>query len=447
MAAGLKRKAMDELLAWKKVKTKQALLVAGARQVGKTFLIRQFAHEQYKHVIEINLIETPEARTAFERATDASSIMLRISAYATEDLVPGETVIFIDEVQECKELVTALKFLVDRYGEHYDFVFSGSLLGIELRSIRSQPVGYLSVIEMFPLDFEEFCWANGVSSLVIDEARAAFEQRRPVDEVVDSRLNDLFHSYLVVGGMPDAVSGFTGHADMQLVQRVQGDILNLYRYDISKYAGDRARVVRRVFDLIPAELNTQGKRFVISHIEGESRFNRYDNAFMWLVDAGVALLTCNVTEPRYPLELSVDISYFKLFMSDIGLLSCACGMEVVRDVLAGRLDINYGSMFENYVAQEFVAHGLASSPPERHLYFFRSRKMGELDFLVEMPRGHVLPLEVKSGKSYRRHSALSRALRTENYGFTEAVVLHEGNVETDGPILYLPMYMTMFLHR
>ena len=443
----LRRKALEAMKEWKRLKTSQALLVIGARQVGKTYLIRQFARECYRHFVELNLIEQPDFRDALASAPDAATLFLRITAFAKDDLVPGETLVFIDEAQECPEIVTALKFLVDRYGKDFDFVISGSLLGVELKDIRSMPVGYLSEVEMFPLDFEEFCWAQGVADAVIAEVRAAFERIRSVDEFVHARLLQTLHVYLVVGGMPDAVQAYVESNDLRRVQRIQNDIINLYRRDISKYAGSRACVVRRVFDLVPAELNTQSKRFIASHIEGTPRFDRYDNDFSWLVDAGVALSTQNVAEPRYPLELSTNASYFKLFMSDVGLLARACGMEVVRDLLFSREDVNYGSIYENYVAQELVAHGLCSPSPDRHLYYFRSRKMGELDFLAEWPGGRVLPIEVKSGKTYKRHSALTRVLGVENYGLDHACVLCERNVEHDGKVTYLPIYMTMFMLR
>lgn len=442
----LKRKAMQELVDWKAHRSGHALLVTGARQVGKTHLIRQFAHEQYASFAEINLIEQPLAREAFERATNAEALFLRMTAFAETELVPHETLIFIDEIQECNfDIVTALKFLIDRYGNEYDFVFSGSLLGVELQNVRSLPVGYLSIVEMYPLDLEEFFWARGVGSYAIDEARRAFLEMTPVDEFVDLRLREVFHQYLLVGGMPDAVSAFVDEGNLQRVMAVQADILNLYRRDISKYAGGQARTVRRIFDLVPSELATQSKRFTLSHIEGNSRFDRYDNGITWLVDAGVSLMVRNVAEPRYPLELSADASFFKLFMNDVGLLSCACGVSVVREMLSGRSDVNYGSIYENFVAQELAAHGLASSAPDPHLYFFRNRRVGELDFLVEWPRARVLPIEVKSGKTYKRHSALSTALATENWGIERAVVLCEGNVEVAGPIAYLPPYMTMFI--
>lgn len=441
----LMRKSVERMRAWKSQKGRQALLVSGARQVGKTFLIRSFIAESYEHAVEINLVEMPDARDAFDSAHDAHSLFLRISAFAQDDLVPHKTAIFIDEVQESSEVLTALKFLVDRYGDEYDFIVSGSLLGVELRNIRSLPVGYLSIIEMFPLDFEEYCWANSMGNAVLEEARAAYRELRPVDAFVDQRLRNLFHEYLLVGGMPDVVQTFLESHNMQQVRARQTDIINLYRLDISKYAGPRARVVRKIFDLIPAELNTQSKRFAFSHVEEGGRFDRYDNDFAWLVDASVALPVCNVAEPRYPLELSVDSAFFKFFLSDVGLLTCMAGMNVVRDLLADRTDVNFGSLYENYVAQELAAHGLGHPAPERHLFFFRNRRQGELDFIIEDASMRAVPLEVKSGKGYQRHSALNRVLEVENYGIERAVVLYEGNVELSGRVAYLPIYMTMFL--
>lgn len=322
---------------------------------------------------------------------------------------------------------------------------------MELQSIRSLPVGYLSVIEMHPLDFEEYCWARGVSSLLIDEVASAYEGLRPVDDLVHNRLMDEFHHYLLSGGMPDAVNALSQTSNMQEVRARQGDITALHRLDISKYAGNRARTVRRIFDLIPVELDTQPKRFAFGHTEGESRFNRYDNDFTWLVDEGITIPVCNVGEPRYPLELSADSSYFRLFLCDVGLLTYLAGMDVVRDLVLKRPDINFGSIYENFVARELVARGLCHPSPDRHAFFYRSRRLGGLDFVFEDSEHRAVPLEVKSGKPYRYHSALSNALEIENYGIERAIALHEGNmevggkVEVDGNVAYLPMYMTMVL--
>ncbi len=432
----LKRKAMDKLEEWFRTKGNHALLITGARQVGKTYLARKFAAQHWEHVVELNLFENADACAALETATNSAELFLRLTAYANAPIVPGKTVFFIDEIQECKEAVTAIKFLLER--TEYDYILSGSMLGVELGNIASAPVGFLSTVKMYPLDFEEYCWAEGLAELVIDSARDAFEQRKPVDEFVHKRLMQLFSRYLISGGMPDAVVAMTQTNDVGRVRTAQEAIVTQYRWDISKYARDRARVVRRIFDLIPSEISRQDKRFVIRNVEGDSHFDRYDNDFMWLCDANAALATYNVSEPRYPLAASMEAPKFKLFCADVGLLTCLCGMDVVRNLLADRPDINYGALYENAVAQELAAHG-------RPLFYFKKRNIGELDFLLQSGEQRVIPLEVKSGKGYTRHSALSHALNTPNYGIEEAIVLCNANVKVDGLVSYLPVYMAMFL--
>ena len=433
----LRRKAWDALLSWKERKTTQALLVDGARQVGKTYLVREFARQKYEHFAELNFLENAMAARAVSSATSADEAFMRISAFVDGQMVPGSTLVFLDEVQECKEIRTAIKFLVDRYPE-YDWVLSGSLLGIDLNNVKSIPVGYLDSFTLYPLDFEEFCWASGLPEQVIESARAAFEADAPIDEFVHERLLGLFHEYLVVGGMPAAVDAYVQGHNLQAVRRVQRNIMARYREDISKYAGGHAVAVRRIFDLVPSELSQQNKRFILSDAVGKSSFDRHENDFLWLADAGVALPTYNVDEPRPPLALSRKSSLFKLFLCDIGLLACACGMDVTRDMLAGRRDVLYGAIYENAVAQELAAHGFP-------LYYFKSKAMGELDFVVEHPSMTVLPIEVKSGKTYKRHSALSRVLATENYGIERGLVLCEGNVERTGKVVYAPVYCVAFL--
>ena len=434
----LKRKASEALDAWRRSRSGQALLVTGARQVGKTYLVEQFAREAYPHVVKLDLVEQPDVLEAMNHARNADELFLAISAYAGADMVPGETVIFIDEIQECAEALTLVKYLVQRDG--FDYIVSGSLLGVELRSLRSVPVGYVHIVEMFPLDFEEFCWACGVGDDVWSEARAAYRGLRPLFAPVHERLLSLFHWYLVVGGMPQAVAEFATSKNLAAVQSRQNDIVQLYRHDISKYARDEDKlVIREIFDQMPSQLNSQSKRFNFSALAPKGTYERYRAEFLWLVDAGVALAVRNVSEPCPPLRLAENRSFFKLFMNDVGLLSAACGMESARRVAADDTSMNYGSIYENAVAQELHAHGLGT-------HFFRSRKQGELDFVVEVG-GSVIPVEVKSGKQYRRHSALSNVLATENYGIDRAVVLCEANVSRDGPVEYLPVYLASMLRE
>lgn len=433
----LKRKAILLMEEWLHLKDSHgALLVTGARQVGKTYLIRAFGRAHYTHIAEVNLFENEEARLAIGSATSSRELFMRLSAYVSEPLIPEKTLVFIDEIQECPNVLTAIKFLLER--EDFDYVLSGSMLGVELKCVRSLPVGYLSTIKMYPLDFEEFCWANNLPDNVIAEARSAYFEKRPVDKFINKRLSQLFHEYLLVGGMPKAVNAFVKTSNLQEVRARQNEIIEWYREDIAKYAGNRALIVKRVFDIIPNELNSQNKRFVAKSIEGKASIERYENDFIWLTDANVGLSSYNVTEPRAPLAVSVNTKLFKLFLCDVGLLTCICGMQTVRDIAAGRTDIMYGALYENVVAQEFTAHKLP-------LYYFKNENIGEIDFVLPWDNDKVMPIEVKSGKTYKRHSALNKLLNVENYTIDEAVVLYEGNVEKCSKVLYLPVYFASFM--
>ncbi len=439
----LRRKAKDEMLNWKNDATAQALLVTGARQVGKTYLIEAFCRENFAHVVKFDMVDQRDIRDAFDAARSTQELFLTMSAYAGDDFVPGQTVVFIDEIQECKEALTLVKYLVQR--TDFAYVLSGSLLGVELSGVRPLPAVYVLDLEMHPLDFEEFCWANNFGADAWFEAQDAFANCCPVLTPVHERLITLFHWYLVVGGMPQAVSEFVDSQNIASVRRRQNDIIELYRYDISKYAKENRRLaIREIFDQMPSQLNSQSKRFNFSALAPKGTYERYQEDFIWMVDAGVSIVVRNVSEPKKPLRLAEERSFFKLFMNDVGLLSASCEIDTVRNILANDTDVNYGAIYENVVAQELVAHGFEPR-------FFRNRKQGELDFVVE-EKGRVLPIEVKSGKSYKRHSALDNVLATENYGITRAIVLCEDNVSTvnsasGGKIAYLPVYMVSFLKK
>ncbi len=434
----LARKAYEELLFWKSHKTKQALLVSGARQVGKTYLVRDFGAREYESLIDINLLENASARDALASARSADEVFQRLTLLADSPLVPGKTLIFLDEVQECPDLVTYVKFLVDTHGE-FDYVLSGSLLGTELKNVRSWPVGYLHEVQMYPLDFEEYCWARGVQPSVIDSLHESFDYERPVDEFAHEHMLTLFHEYLVIGGMPDAVSSFCETRNIQAVRTIQQDIVNLYKADITKYCDEKdALSIKAIYDLMPSELNAQNKRFVVSDLGQGRRFDALRNNFLWLTAAGIALDAYNVDAPVYPLLASKKASLFKLYFSDTGLLTSRYMRQTSLDVLDKKPGVNYGGIYENAVAQELKAHGF-------DLYYYVGTKRGELDFLVETRDGEVLPIEVKSGKDYKRHSALTGALKVEDWHIGRALVLSEGNLERVGAVLYAPIYLGMFL--
>lgn len=431
----LNRKIWAKLESFKSNADKKTLLLTGARQVGKTYIVEQFAKAMYRSFVEINFIKDSTAKAIFQDVADEKDVLRRLTAYAQGKLIPGETLVLFDEVQECPEAVTYAKFLVEKGGCHY--IYSGSLLGVELKNVRSVPVGYMDEEEMFPLDFEEFLEANGEGADVISEARAAFDGRRAVDAFMHDRLMRYFRLYLVVGGMPAAVQRYVDTNDLAAVAAEQRSVLRAYRRDISKYDPDHALRIREIYDLLPSELASENKRFKMAVAVPDSRFSRIEDGFMWLKNAGVAIPAFCVEEPKPPLRLSEKRSLFKLFANDVGLLAAMYAEGIQLRILAGEKALNIGAVYENAVAQELRAHGF--SP-----YYFHSKKKGELDFVVENA-GRAMPIEVKSGKDYKRHNALQNVLADKNYPIDEAIVLSNGNLECAGRIVYAPVYMAMFI--
>ena len=428
---------IDSYLEYFYRETKMALLLDGARQVGKTTSIRHFGATHFKSFIEINFVRTPEAAGLFRSAAGADEIITRLSAFARRPLIPGQTLVFFDEVQKCPEIVTAIKFLVEEGS--YRYILSGSLLGTELRGLSSAPVGFMGIRRMYPLDLEEFLRALGVQDRVFSALRESFEEGRPADSVIHGRLMQLFRLYLLVGGMPAAVARYLEHNNLQEVLTVQKSIIELYKLDISQYDPDRKLYIDEIFSLIPSELNAKNKRFILKHLNENFKFSRFRDSFLWLSAAGVALPVYNSEEPVAPLILSKSRNLFKLFENDVGLLASEYADGLQLRVLNNDPGINFGGIFENFTVQELSAHGL-------ELYYFNSKKQGELDFVIEED-GSAVPIEVKSGKDYVRHNALTNVLENKDYDIRRAYVLCNDNVQKSGRITYLPMYMTMFIRN
>ena len=417
---------------------KGALLLTGARQIGKTYSVREFANENFKSFIEINFVESPEAIEIFSNAKNSSDILLRLSAYTNKPLLKDETLIFFDEVQKCPEIVTAIKFLVD--DGRYRYILSGSLLGVELNNLRSVPVGYMDIKDMYPLDLEEFMWAVGINQDIISKLKETWEKGDPVDEFVHKKMMEVFRLYLIVGGMPAAVMSYKQNNNLQDVMESQREIIRLYRKDISQYDQQRQLRIKDAFDLIPSELNSKNKRFFIKNLNEKARAEMYENEFLWLKDAGVAIPVYNIEEPKSPLKLASSRNLFKLFSNDVGLLSCQYADGIQLKILMGKDSINYGAVYENVVAQELLAHGF------ENLFYYNSKKMGEVDFVAEL-NGKVFPIEVKSGKDYARHCALNNILDCKEYDIPAAIVLCNDNTSQKGKVKYLPVYMMMFIHK
>ncbi|CCX93014.1 uncharacterized protein BN779_01216 [Succinatimonas sp. CAG:777] len=416
--------------------SKTALLIEGARQIGKTFSIRQFG-KKFKTYIEINFIEQPEAISLFKDLSNTKDLLARLSLFTKQKLIKRDTLIFFDEVQICPEVITYIKFLVDEGS--YNYILSGSLLGIEINDLRSVPVGYLTIKRMFPLTFREFALNLGLNSSILENLETSFKEKKPVDDFIHKKMMELFRVYLVVGGMPAAVNRYIETNNLNEGIDIQNQIVNLYKKDITQYDKNNKLAIAQIFELIAPQLNSQNKRFIIKDIKSGVKFDRYENSFLWLKDAGFALPVYNVETPKIPLKLSKSRSLFKLFMSDVGLLASEYSQGIQLKIISGDDKLNYGAIFENYIAQELTAC-------EHDLYYYNNKKRGELDFLIEYD-GEVLPIEVKSGKDYKVHRALSNIMDCGEFNLNRALIFNNSNLKVEGKLTYAPIYMAMFLKQ
>ena len=433
----LQRKIYKRIEDFYKNHPNKALMIVGARQVGKSYIVEEFCKVHYKSFIKMDFIENPDYISALTGAKSTEEVLLRLSALFGDKMIPGKTMFFFDEVQECKELITQIKYLVQ--DGTYDYILSGSLLGTVFRDIISAPVGYMDILRMYPLDFEEFALANGVGTKVLNALRKAFDSKTSVDSYIHERMMQLFELYLIVGGMPAAVSTYLETKNLRLVMEEQNAILRLYRQDISKYDAQDRLYLNEIFDLIPSELNAKNKRFILKNLNEKARFDKYYDSFLWLKNAGVALPVNVVDVPKAPLLLSKSQNLFKLFSNDVGLLAAQYGGDIQLRILRHETAINFGSIYENIAAEELTAHGYP-------LYYYNSKKFGELDFLIER-NGKIVPIEIKSGKDYYRHNAMDNVLNQPDFGIEEGYVFCNGNIEITGKITYFPIYMLMFLQK
>lgn len=431
----LKRKIEKDIMHWIDSSDK-ALLIYGVRQAGKTFIVRECLKAAGCDYIEFNLIRQPEIVGILDGATSVDDLILKLSLYSDKRIVPGKTFFFFDEIQKYKEIVTKIKFLVD--DKRFRYILSGSLLGVEIVNLKSAPVGYLQTINMYPLDFEEFLQIFNVGQPVLDMLRKAFTSKIPVDEVIHGKIMEMFNLYLIIGGMPAAVEKYRTTGNIDDVMDEHRAIIEQYKLDFTQYEEEnRKLIITHIYELIPAELNEKNKRFMIADIRKGLRYGRVEDSFTWLWKAGVALGVFNTTEPTVPLMLNEKSSLFKMFLSDVGLLTTIYGKACKLKIVSKEKDVNKGAVYENVVAQELHAHGYS-------LYYYNSKKKGELDFVVEHA-GQVLPIEVKSGKDYEKHSALDNVMAAREYGIEEAYVFTNDNVKVDGKLTYFPIYMAMFL--
>lgn len=432
----LKRRIEQELVKWKNQPKRKALLLLGARQIGKSFIVREFAKREYTSYVEINFYEQTDARQALATASNMQDFLTRLSFFSNGDLVPWHSLVILDEIQECPDVVTMAKFLVE--DGRYDYIFTGSMLGTELRKVRSFPVGYATELRMYPLDFEEFCWAIGISDAALEAVKLAYNERKPVDDYLHEAMMRNFRAYIVCGGMPEVVQRFLDNkGDLAAIRPLQTELNTQYEHDIVKYAPKRAPFIKSIFSQICQQLDNQTRRFIVNSIDSDARYDRYEQDFLWLVDAGVALKCDSVSEPRSPLLRTRQASKFKLYQSDTGMLMSRYPLSTARSVYLDNGDANVGGIYENVIAQELTAKGY-------ELYYYAKGSRSEVDFVIDGQRGS-LPIEVKAGKAYRSHAALDALLATRDYHAEGGIIFSRANVETDGDVTYLPIYMTSCL--
>lgn len=418
----------------------KVLLVDGARQVGKTYIIRHVGQKLFENFIELNMVEDSLGERLFANTKTVEDLYLQVSMLAGKQMKEKEnTLIFLDEIQAYPHLLTMLKFLVQ--DGRFTFIASGSLLGVTLSQTTSIPMGSIRKVRMFPLDFEEFLWANGVNETAIAAVRRKFEQREALDEPMHNKMMDLFRKYLLVGGLPDAVNAYLETKNIQAVREIQSEIHDYYAADASKYDEEKKLRIRRIYDLIPSNMENKKKRVVAQSIENKKgkTFGDYQDEFEYLVSAGIALNVQAISNPVFPLVESAGKNLLKLYLNDVGILTGILYGNNIRAVLDDEKSINLGSIYESVVASELMAHGCK-------LFYYDNRTKGEVDYLIDDYESlSVVPIEIKSGKDYTVHSALNTFVRNEDYHIKKAFVLsNERAVIQKGKISYLPIYDIMF---
>ena len=438
----LYRKIQPFIENYLKSDSNKVLIIDGARQVGKSYIIRHVGRQLFENYIELNFEEDRNGPRLFEQVRTVRDFYFQISTIAGERMGEKQnTLIFLDEIQAYPHLLTMLKFLKE--DDRYTYIASGSLLGVTLKKTSSIPIGSIELKRMFPLDFEEFLLANGFNSFAIEMMREKFLAGESLDAAAHGKVMDLFRKYLLIGGLPDAVNSFLADANIVKVRTIHRDIRAFYADDASKYEADNNRKlkIRRIYDMIPSNLENRKKRVVFQDIEDKrgKRFSDYQDEFEYLISAGIALNVNAISNPVFPLAQSVGKNLLKLYLNDVGLLTEVLYGNNIRAVLDDETGINLGAVYESAAAQELAAHG-------HPLFYYDNRNKGEVDFLIDDYSSlSAVPIEIKSGKDYTVHSALNNFVKNEDYHTKRAYVLSNAReVTTNGKITYLPIYYVMF---
>lgn len=438
----LKRKIQAAIEQYLRSDSNKMLVVDGARQIGKSYIIREVAKRLFPNYIELNFAKDKNGPQVFKDANTVEEFYFQVSTIAGDKMhEKANTLVFLDEIQTYPHLLTLVKFLKE--DDRFTYIASGSLLGVTLRQTVSIPVGSLEIMHMYQLDFEEFLWANGFGESAIDEIRKKYEAEETLDENLHQRMLDLFKRYLLIGGMPDAVNKYLESRNIVEVRKIQEDIRHLYGLDASQYDEEHKLKIMKVYDMLPSFMENKKKRVVYKDIEGgDKRWKDYADEIDYLIGSGVALDVKAIASPSFPLVESASKNLVKLYLNDVGILTNILYQYNVSAVLEDEVSVNLGSVYESVVASELKAHGF-------ELFYYDNKAKGEVDFIVDdYEQLSVLPIEVKSGKDYQIHRALNAFAANEDYKIKKSIVLsNERMVHSKGMITYLPIYYVMFIEH
>lgn len=437
----LRRKIQKEIQEYYRSDSNKVLLLDGARQIGKSFIIRHEGEKAFKNYIEINFLEDKNGDKLFKGTSTTTDFYLKLSTYAGDKMgTKTDTLVFLDEIQAYPELLTLLKFLKDE--DRFTYIASGSLLGITLNKTLSKPGGRILRKKMHPLDFEEFLWANGVGEEAISYVKEQFTKEQPINEALHNKFLDLFKKYLLIGGLPDAVNSFIETSNIVAVRAIHDEIYELYKGDASQYGEENYLKIKRIYEMIPSNMENKKKRLYYNEIENKKgkRSADYEEELEYLISSGISLEVLAVSNPKFPLKESEQKTLIKLYLNDVGLLTNILYRYNINAILSTDNSINLGAVYETVIAQELNSHGYT-------LRYYDNKTKGEVDFLVDdYDSLSTLPIEVKSGKDFKRHRALDKFVENKDYNIKKAILLsNDGNVERIGKIIYMPIYYAMFL--
>lgn len=436
----LYRKIGEKIEKYFRLNSNKILIIDGARQIGKSYIIRHFGTKMFNNYIEINFVEDEKGDKIFQNVNSVKDFYLGLSMVAGDKMQKKEnTLVFLDEIQEYPQFLTLLKFL--KQDDKFTYIASGSELGVTLKKTTSIPMGSIERVHMYPLDFEEFLYANGFNELAIASLKEKFDNKESLDENTHNKVLDLFKKYLLVGGLPDSVNSFINDYNIVNVRNIQSEIHEYYGDDASKYDKDHKLKIKRIYDMIPMALENKKKRIVVQRIEninGKTMSN-YQDEFDYLISSGIALDAKALSNPTFPLIESSGKNLLKLYLNDVGILTNILYKNNIRAILNDEKSINLGTVYESVVASELKAHGF-------DLFYYDNKANGEVDFLIDdYDNLSAVPIEVKSGKDYTVHSAINKFLSNKDYNVKKGYVLsNERTVYEKDGIIYLPIYYIMF---